>query len=32
MHEVNKQQSDTLDLMYTALKTIDQYPDDMAHT
>ena len=31
MHEVNKQQSDTLDLMYTALRTIDQYPDDMVH-
>jgi len=29
IQDVNKKHSDTLDLMKTALKTIDQYPDNM---
>ena len=29
--DIGKKQSDPLDLMSTALKTIDQYPDDWVH-
>ena len=29
IHDIKKKQSDPLELMNTALKTIDQYPDDM---